>query len=321
MDGGRDLGDVSQLQGVLRVARIGAWQRSRRAGIERHGLVDRLVGWFDTSARDLPWRAPGTSPWAVLVSEFMLQQTPASRVAPVYAAWLARWPTAAHLAAAPLGDAVRAWGKLGYPRRALWLRECAVTVSDRFDGRVPNDVETLLTLPGVGPYTARAVCAFAFGQRQPVVDTNVRRVISRLVHGQAATTPSTARDLAAVDALLPDDSRAARFSAALMELGATLCTSARPACPRCPVADVCAWRAAGFPPKSAPTGRSQRYTGTDRQVRGRLLDVLRASPDPVDAAELDLAWPDLTQRRRALESLIADGLIDPLDDGRFALPA
>ena len=284
------------------------------------GLVDRLVDWFDTSARDLPWRAPGTSPWAVLVSEFMLQQTPASRVAPVYAAWLDRWPTAADLAAASAGDAVRAWGKLGYPRRALWLRECAVAVRDRFAGRVPNDVDTLLTLPGVGPYTARAVCAFAFGQRQPVVDTNVRRVVARLAHGEAATAPSTARDLTAVEALLPDDSRAARFSAALMELGATVCTSARPACPHCPVADDCAWRAASYPPKAASTTRSQRYAGTDRQVRGRLLDVLRARPHPVDAAELDVAWPDRAQRRRALESLIADGLIDPLDDGRFALP-
>jgi A/G-specific adenine glycosylase len=283
-------------------------------------LLDRLLGWLDTSARDLPWRAPGTSPWAVLVSEFMLQQTPASRVAPVYAAWLARWPTAAELAAASPGDAVRAWGKLGYPRRALWLRECAVALCERFDGRVPGDVDTLLTLPGVGPYTARAVCAFAFGQRQPVVDTNVRRVISRLLRGEAATAPATARDLAAVDALLPHDGRAARFSAALMELGATVCTAARPACRRCPVADTCAWRAAGYPTRAGATARPQRYAGTDRQVRGRLLDVLRASSEPVDAAELDLAWPDRAQRRRALESLIADGLIDPLDDGRFALP-
>jgi A/G-specific adenine glycosylase len=286
-----------------------------------HALADRLLGWFEASARDLPWRAPGTSPWAVLVSEVMLQQTPASRVTPVYTAWLARWPTAADLAAASAGDAVRAWGKLGYPRRALRLRECAVAVCDRFDGRVPDDVGTLLTLPGVGPYTARAVCAFAFGQRQPLVDTNVRRVVSRLVRGEAATAPSTARDLAAVDSLLPDDARAARFSAALMELGATLCTSARPACPRCPVADACAWRAAGYPPTAGPTARTQRYAGTDRQVRGRLLDVLRASPDPVGAAELDFAWPDRVQRQRALESLIADGLIDPLAGGRFALPA
>jgi A/G-specific adenine glycosylase len=286
-----------------------------------HALADRLLGWFEASARDLPWRAPGTPPWAVLVSEVMLQQTPASRVTPVYTAWLARWPTAADLAAASAGDAVRAWGKLGYPRRALRLRECAVAVCDRFDGRVPDDVGTLLTLPGVGPYTARAVCAFAFGQRQPLVDTNVRRVVSRLVRGEAATAPSTARDLAAVDSLLPDDARAARFSAALMELGATLCTSARPACPRCPVADACAWRAAGYPPTAGPTARTQRYAGTDRQVRGRLLDVLRASPDPVGAAELDFAWPDRVQRRRALESLIADGLIDPLAGGRFALPA
>ena len=290
--------------------------------MDEHELAARLVGWFDTSARDLPWRAPGTSPWAVLVSEFMLQQTPASRVVPAYLAWLNRWPTAADLAAASPGDAVRAWGKLGYPRRALWLRECAVAVRDRFCGCLPEDVDTLLTLPGVGPYTARAVCAFAFGQRQPVVDTNVRRVVTRLVRGEVAAAPATARDLAAVDALLPaDEPGAARFSAALMELGATICTSAKPDCPRCPVAGGCAWRAAGYPPNPGPAVPSQRYAGTDRQVRGRLLDVLRASPDPVGSAELDLAWPDRTQRRRALDSLIADGLIDPLDDGRFALPA
>jgi A/G-specific adenine glycosylase len=252
----------------------------------------------------------------------MLQQTPASRVAPVYVAWLTRWPTAPDLAAASPGDAVRAWGKLGYPRRALWLRECAIAVRDRFDGRLPDDVDTLLTLPGVGPYTARAVCAFAFGQRRPVVDTNVRRVVTRLVCGEATAPPSTGRDLAAVEALLPaEEATAARFSAALMELGATVCRPARPDCARCPVTDACAWRAAGYPPDTGPTAPSQRYAGTDRQARGRLLDVLRANPEPVEAAELDLAWPDHAQRRRALDSLIADGLIDSLYDGRYALPA
>ncbi|MDT4969902.1 MAG: A/G-specific adenine glycosylase [Pseudonocardiales bacterium] len=281
-----------------------------------------LLPWYDRAARDLPWRGAQVTPWAVLVSEIMLQQTPVARVRPAYDAWLKRWPTPAALAADSTGEAVRMWGKLGYPRRALRLHECAGELVNRFGGAVPSDVDALLSLPGVGAYTARAVAAFAFGHRQPVVDTNVRRVVARAVRGQgAAGPPSTVRDLAAVEALLPDDPpQAARFSIALMELGALVCTARAPRCGECPIAEVCAWRLAGFPAYTGQAVRPQRFTGTDRQVRGLLLDVLRATRRPVHRPLLDAAWHDPVQRDRALDSLVADGLIDPLPDGRYALP-
>ncbi len=285
-------------------------------------FTSALLDWYADSARELPWRARGVTPWAVLVSEIMLQQTPVSRVLPAYDAWLARWPTPAALAAESAGEAVRMWGKLGYPRRALRLHACAVTLARQFDGKVPSDVDDLLTLPGIGAYTARAVAAFAFGRRQPVVDTNVRRVVARLVAGQGeAGPPAPARDHASVAAMLPDaPARAARFSVALMELGALVCTARAPRCATCPLRDGCAWRLAGSPAYGGPRARPQQFTGTDRQVRGLLLDVLRGSLDPVPRVALDVVWPDAGQRDRALDALIVDGLVDPLPDGRFALP-
>ncbi|HEX4729564.1 MAG TPA: A/G-specific adenine glycosylase, partial [Jatrophihabitans sp.] len=253
----------------------------------------RISDWFAEHARDLPWRRPGTSAWAVLVSEVMLQQTPVNRVLPVYAAWLERWPTPAALAADSAGEAVRAWGKLGYPRRALRLHSCAIAITERHGGQVPDALADLLALPGVGDYTARAVLAFAFGSRAPVVDINVRRVLARAIEGEGRPRPpSTSRDLAAIQPLLPiTDRAAARFSAAIMELGALVCTATAPGCSSCPVADGCAWRLAGYPDYTGPTVRPQRFAGTDRQARGQLLDVLRAASGPVLPAELDLAWP------------------------------
>lgn len=285
-------------------------------------LVDTLLGWYDRSARDLPWRSPQVSPWAVLVSEIMLQQTPVSRVLPAYAAWLERWPRPADLAAAAPGDAVRMWARLGYPRRALRLHECAVQVRDRFGGVLPDDVDTLLTLPGVGEYTARAVAAFAFGARVPVVDTNVRRVVARAIDGAGqAGLPSVRRDLAAVEALLPPTpARATRFSIAVMELGALVCTARAPRCAQCPIAEQCAWLRAGAPAYAGPTTRVQHFAGTDREVRGRLLAVLREATGPVPKPALDIVWQDPVQRERALDSLTVDGLVDPLPDGRYALP-
>jgi A/G-specific adenine glycosylase len=285
--------------------------------------VDALIDWYDEHARDLPWRRPEAGAWGVLVSEIMLQQTPVARVLPSYEAWLARWPTPADLAADAPGEAVRMWGKLGYPRRALRLRECAVAMVARHGGEVPSEVDTLLELPGVGAYTARAVAAFAYGRRCPVVDTNVRRVVARAVAGAGdAGLPSTTRDLAAVEVLLPaSPARASRLSAALMELGQVVCTARAPRCPACPVAATCAWRLAGSPPYEGPTKPAQRFAGTDRQVRGLLMDVLRGRPDPVTLDLLDAAWHDAPQRARALDALVADGLVDPLPDGRFALPS
>jgi A/G-specific adenine glycosylase len=289
----------------------------------RTDLIDPLLQWYSDAARVLPWRAADAGPWAVLVSEVMLQQTPVARVLPVYEAWLRRWPEPAALAADSPGEAVRMWGKLGYPRRALRLHECAGQLVARFAGAVPAEVQALESLPGIGAYTARAVAAFAFGQREPVVDTNVRRVVARAVDGQGtAGPPSAARDLRAVEALLPDDPpRAARFSVALMELGALVCTARSPRCASCPVAGGCAWRLGGSPPYTGPTARPQRFAGTDRQVRGLLMDVLRASADPVPRAALDAVWHDAVQRDRALGALVVDGLVDPLPDGRFALPS
>jgi A/G-specific adenine glycosylase len=280
-----------------------------------------LVDWYDQHARDLPWRRPQATPWAVCVSEVMLQQTPVARVLPAYDAWLARWPTPADLAADSPGEAVRMWGRLGYPRRALRLHECAVTIVERYGGQLPAEVDTLQSLPGIGAYTARAVAAFGYGRRCPVVDTNVRRVVARAVEGAADAPAVTARDLATVEALLPArPARAARLSAALMELGQVVCTARAPRCPTCPVAAGCAWRAAGCPPYDGPARRPQRFAGTDRQVRGLLLDVLRGAPGPVGPSALDAVWHDQVQRARALSGLVADGLVAPLPDGRFALP-
>ncbi|WP_448614354.1 A/G-specific adenine glycosylase [Modestobacter sp. URMC 112] len=282
---------------------------------------ESIVDWYARSARDLPWREPGTDPWAVLVSEVMLQQTPVSRVEPRWREWMDRWPAPADLAAASPAEVIRAWGKLGYPRRALRLREAALAIVERHAGIVPADVTALEALPGVGTYTARAVACFGHGQRQPVVDTNVRRVVARLVHGRAEAAPARAADLTDIAALAPeDDDRAVRFSVAVMELGALVCVAGTPRCGACPVRDRCAWRLAGSPAHDGPPRRVQKFAGTDRQVRGRLLDVLRAAPGPVAPVELDQVWDDAAQRARCLDSLLVDGLVAQTDDGRFTLP-
>ena len=286
------------------------------------GNVAQILRWYASHQRDLPWRRPDATAWAVLVSEVMLQQTPVARVLPVYQAWLARWPTPASLAAASAGDAVRAWGRLGYPRRALRLHETSRILAQRHGGEVPASVDALLALPGIGSYTAAAVASFAFGQRQAVLDTNVRRVLARLVNGQErpAASPSAA-EVRLAESLLPaHPGQAARWSVAVMELGALVCTAARPGCAGCPVAGSCAWRLAGNPAASDGRRPSQAYDGTDRQCRGRLLAVLREAAGPVAAPLLDAVWPDPQQRARALDSLVTDGLVDPLPDGRFALP-
>jgi A/G-specific adenine glycosylase len=283
---------------------------------------EAIVDWYATAARDLPWRRDGVDAWAVLVSEVMLQQTPVARVEPVWREWMARWPTASGLAAAAPADVIRAWGKLGYPRRALRLREAAVAITERHGGVVPDDVAALEALPGIGTYTARAVACFGYRRPQPVVDTNVRRMVARLVHGRAEAGTARTSDLADVAALAPaDPERAVRFSVAAMELGALVCVAGTPRCGACPVRDACAWRLAGCPPREGPPRRVQKFAGTDRQVRGRLLDVLRAAHGPVPAAALDAAWDDAVQRSRCLDSLLVDGLLEQTDDGLFRLPA
>ena len=288
------------------------------------GLAD-IVAWYDVSARDLPWRSHPSdeqpSPWAVLVSEVMLQQTPVSRVLPVYQEWMHRWPNPSALAAEAAGEAVRVWGRLGYPRRALRLHAAAQDCVDRFGGLVPASVGELRSLPGVGEYTASAVAAFAFGGRYAVLDTNVRRVHARWLDGTerpvstAVTNPERARALELLPAQ-PDE--AVRASVAVMELGALVCTARSPKCTECPVNDRCSWRLAGHPASETPA-RGQSWAGTDRQCRGRLMAVVRDAPHAVTHDELTAVWEDDIQRERALAGLITDGLIVP-DGTDYRLP-
>jgi len=287
-------------------------------------LATALNAWFADAARPLPWRAAEVSPWAVLVSEFMLQQTQVARVVPKWEAWIRRWPTPAALASEPPAEAVRAWDRLGYPRRALWLHRAAVEIVERHGGEVPDDLDALLALQGIGPYTARAIAAFAFGRRHPVVDTNTRRVIARAVLGQAQPgPPSTARDLAEMSAVLPESDAAARvFNAAAMELGATVCTARTPDCDACPIATACAWRLAGYPAYDGPRKAVQaRFEGSDRQVRGLVMRELRAAHRPVARDELTRLWADAAQLDRAIDGLVADGLAVADPQGGLGLPS
>ena len=216
----------------------------------------------------------------------MLQQTPVARVLPVYDTWMERWPTPASLAASPVGDAIRAWGRLGYPRRATRLHAAATVITEQHHGTVPDTYDTLRSLPGVGDYTASAVLAFAFGRRQPVLDTNVRRVLARVVTG-AEFPPNavTAAERSVALSLLPEDEpTAATWSVALMELGALVCTAAAPACASCPVRAGCAWRLAGHPAYDGPPRRGQAWEGTDRQCRGRLMALARDAEGSVACA-------------------------------------
>lgn len=304
-------------------------------------LHHALADWFATAGRDLPWRRPECTPWGVMVSEFMLQQTPVVRVLPVWEQWMQRWPEPADLAAEPAGEAVRAWGRLGYPRRALRLVEAARRITDEHGGQVPRGYSDLLALPGVGGYTAAAISCFAFGIPETVIDTNIRRVHARLIRGRALPEPShTAGETRLAAELMPPvdhdgGNLACTWNAAVMELGALVCTARSPRCRECPVFSSCAWVAAGRPaPHYVPKG--QAWAGTDRQVRGAMMAVLRDSAEPVAAEALlegdDTAGPasgteeaaalerlqglaaDPDQRRRCLASLLADGLA--VDSGR-----
>jgi A/G-specific adenine glycosylase len=285
-------------------------------------LHDLVLGWYADHARPLPWRAPSTTPWGVFVSEVMAQQTPVARVEPVWLAWMQRWPTPADLAAEPPGEVIRAWGRLGYPRRALRLREAAVAMVDLHEGQVPTDEAALLTLPGVGGYTAAAVAAFAFGHRTTVVDTNVRRVLVRVVEGREHAAPAlTAAESALAASLVPVEAdAAATWNVAVMELGALVCRARGPLCDECPLLERCAWVRAGRPAHDGPVRRGQAWHGTDRQVRGAVLQLLRESPRPVPRAALGRAGSDAGQLVRCIASLVEDGLIEPTGRGHYRLP-
>lgn len=293
-------------------------------------LHRRITDWFRTEARDLPWRDPECSPWGVMVSEFMLQQTPVIRVLPIWTEWMRRWPTPADLAGEPASEVIRAWGRLGYPRRALRLQAAAQQIVERHSGLVPETEEELLALPGVGSYTAAAVACFAYGVPTVVVDTNIRRVHARLISGRALPEKSlTAAESVLARTLLPQDVEAAcLWNAGVMELGALVCTARSPRCGDCPVADLCAWRAAGMPePHYQPKG--QTWAGTDRQLRGAIMAVLRengsATRDELvsvvsTSGRLGKHTPDAQQWHRCLGSLVTDRLAqrhptDADDDG------
>ena len=281
-----------------------------------------MLDWYAEHARDLPWRRPEATAWEIMVSEFMLQQTPVARVLEPWRQWIDRWPTPPDLAAAPAGEAVRAWGRLGYPRRALRLHRAAEAITDRHGGRVPTSHADLLELPGVGSYTAAAIASFAHRQRHVVLDTNVRRVLARIASGSAypPASATVAETRLAMEFLPEDPARAASWAVASMELGALVCTARAPSCVRCPVVDLCAWHAAGRPADAGPVRRRQTYEGTDRQCRGALLAVLRSSDVRVDRIELDACWPAASQRDRALVSLLADGFVVGDDSTGYALP-
>lgn len=279
-----------------------------RSTTMHNGGMDPLIAWFEASARPLPWRET-RDPWGIYVSEIMGQQTPMSRVVPRWQEWLDRWPTPTALAAATEAEVLRAWQSLGYPRRALALHRAAAVIRDEHGGQVPHDREALLGLPGVGPYTASAILAFAFGEEIAVIDTNVRRVLARYT----GTPPGRPADEAArlLD-LLPEPKPLA--SEALMELGAIHCKPA-PLCGDCPLARTCAWHGVGEDP--APARRPQAFTGTDRQARGKIMAHLRDShwaPRPV-LLELARVSDDDAQPPRALDSLVADRLVSEADGG------
>lgn len=287
-------------------------------------LHERVNGWYAVAGRShLPWRAADCSPWGVFLSEVMSQQTPLSRVEPAWREWISRWPTPAALAEASPGEAVHAWGRLGYPRRALRLHEAATAMVERHDGQVPMTREELLALPGVGPYTAAAVACFAFGRPEAVVDTNVRRVLARTLEGKAfpAATLTRAETELAAASMPEDEDTATVWNVAVMELGALVCVARGPRCESCPVADLCAWRLAGRPAYDGPTRRGQKWHGTDRQVRGEILQRLRDARTVLPLERLADAGSDHAQVMRCLDSLVVDGLVEPLEAARYRLPA
>lgn len=288
-----------------------------------------VTAWYHYAARDLPWRREDCSPWGVLVSEVMLQQTPVARVLPRWQEWMRRWPHPEDAAQAAPAEILTVWDRLGYPRRALRLQQAAQAIVERHDGQVPRTAEQLRALPGVGEYTAAAVACFAFGEPEVVVDTNIRRVHARIFSGQAlpgktytAEQRRLARDVFP-DPQADDGQLACSWNIAAMELGALVCTARTPACSTCPAAQLCAWRLAGSPPPTEDQKtRGQSWAGTDRQVRGAIMAALRTEGTAerrVLLRELPLPAADLDQRHRCLESLLTDGLAEELG-GRIALP-
>ena len=285
----------------------------------RSSLVEPLLAWFEEAARPLPWRGHDATPWSILVSEFMCQQTQVDRVIPRWQIWLDRWPTPADLAGADVAEAIRLWERLGYPRRAKWLHESAVIIRDEHDGRVPSDTEALRALPGVGEYTAAAVQAFAFGLPSVVLDTNVRRVISRTLNGEPQPRSHVTNVERRQAATLLEHGRPAEWSASVMEFGALVCRAVQPSCDTCPVSGMCRWRAAGYPPPEFTTRRQAAFAGSNRQARGRIMSLLREADTPITRGAIEASWHDAAQTARALEGLVKDALVEQTPVGDYQL--
>jgi A/G-specific adenine glycosylase len=281
-----------------------------------NSLEKPITQWFAKNKRDLPWRA--TSPWGVMVSEFMLQQTPVARVLPKWNEWMQRWPTPAELAIATPAQAITAWGRLGYPRRALRLHESAKIIARDFNNEVPESEEVLRSLPGIGDYTAAAISAFAFGANTLVMDVNIRRVLVRVLDGKEHPTSSpTVRERESRLAILPRHN-ADNWAAATMELGALICTSKNPSCNDCPIISQCRWRKNGYP-QSELVRKSQDWHGTDRKCRGTIVQALREN-ESLTLSAIKKLWPEESQVEKALETLLTDRLIEEYSRSRFRLP-
>ena len=281
-----------------------------------NSLEKPITQWFAKNKRELPWRS--TSPWGVMMSEFMLQQTPVARVLPKWSEWMARWPTPAELAIATPAQVITAWGRLGYPRRALRLHESAKIIARDFNNEVPESEEVLRSLPGIGDYTAAAISAFAFGANTLVMDVNIRRVLVRVLDGKEHPTSSpTVRERESRLAILPHQN-ADNWAAATMELGALICTSKNPSCNDCPVISQCRWRKNGYP-QSELVRKSQDWHGTDRKCRGTIVQALREN-ESLTLSAIKKLWPEESQVEKALETLLEDYLIQEHTRSRFRLP-
>jgi A/G-specific adenine glycosylase len=281
-----------------------------------NSLEKPITQWFAKNKRELPWRS--TSPWGVMVSEFMLQQTPVARVLPKWNEWMARWPTPVELAKATPAEVITAWGRLGYPRRALRLHESAKIIARDFNNEVPESEEVLRSLPGIGDYTAAAISAFAFGANTLVMDVNIRRVLVRALDGKEYPTSSpTVRERESRLAILPSRN-ADNWAAATMELGALICTSKNPSCNNCPIISQCKWRKNGYP-QSELVRKSQDWHGTDRKCRGTIVQALREN-ESLTLSAIKKLWPEESQVEKALETLLADHLIEEHSRSRFRLP-
>jgi A/G-specific adenine glycosylase len=275
-----------------------------------------ITSWFKKNKRDLPWRK--SDAWGVLVSEFMLQQTPVNRVLPVYETWMKRWPTAASLAKATPAEVITAWGRLGYPRRALRLHECAKEITHTLKGKIPESEDELRALPGIGEYTAAAITAFAFEKRSLVLDINIRRLFARLFDGvETPTQAATKVEKSRYEELIPKKDPHL-WAAATMELGAVICTSQSPKCGACPVANVCTWRSLDYP-KSDVVKRRQSWHGTDRQCRGTIVQALREN-EVLTKSQITQLWDVPSQLEKALLTLLDDGLIESRGKNKFSLP-